>query len=43
MAFHLLGNLFLFVGEEAFNGYVEKLNGPIVIYFVRIAEFFLLL
>ena len=41
MLFHLFGNLFLFVGEEAFNSYVEKLT-----YFkplVRIAEFFLLL
>ena len=41
MIFHLFGNLFLFVSEEAFNSYVEKLN-----YFkplVRIAEFFLLL
>jgi len=26
MAFHLFGNLFLFVGEAAFNGYVEKLH-----------------
>jgi len=42
MIFHLFGNLFLFVGEEAFNSYVEKLQGPIVIYFVRVAEFFLL-
>ena len=42
MLFHLFGNLFLFVGEEAFNSYVEKLQGPIVIYFVRVAEFFLL-
>ena len=41
MLFHLFGNLFLFVGEAAFNSYVEKLN-----YFkplVRVAEFFLLL
>jgi len=41
MVFHLFGNLFLFVSEQHFNSYVEKLN-----YFkplVRIAEFFLLL
>ena len=41
MLFHLFGNLFLFVSEDAFNSYVEKLN-----YFkplVRVAEFFLLL
>ena len=41
MVFHLFGNLFLFVSEQAFNSYVEKLN-----YFkplVRVAEFFLLL
>ena len=43
MVFHLFGNLFLFVGEEAFNSYVARLRGPIIIYFVRIAEFFLLL
>ena len=38
MVFHLFGNLFLFVSEQAFNSYVEKLN-----YFkplVRVAEFF---
>ncbi len=33
----------MFVGEEAFNSYVAKLRGPIITYFVRIAEFFLLL
>ena len=41
MVFHLFGNLFLFVSEQHFNSYVEKLN-----YFkplVRVAEFFLLL
>ena len=41
MVFHLFGNLFLFVREQHFNSYVEKLN-----YFkplVRVAEFFLLL
>ena len=41
MVFHLFGNLFLFVSEEAFNSYVGKLN-----YFkplVRVAEFFLVL
>ena len=43
MVFHLFGNLFLFVGEEAFNSYVAKLKGPIITYFVRVAEFFLLL
>ena len=42
MVFHLFGNLSLFVGEEAFNSYVAKLKGPIITYFVRIAEFFLL-
>jgi len=40
MAFHLLGNLFLFVGEAAFNGYVEKLHK--LGFLIRIAEFFLL-
>jgi succinate dehydrogenase / fumarate reductase cytochrome b subunit len=41
MAFHLFGNLFLFVGEAAFNGYVEKLHK--LGFLIRIAEFFLLL
>ena len=40
MAFHLLGNLFLFVSEAAFNGYVEKLHK--LGFLIRIAEFFLL-
>tara|TARA_Y100000741_G_C18165939_1_gene523155 strand:- start:43 stop:702 length:660 start_codon:yes stop_codon:yes gene_type:complete len=40
MAFHLFGNLFLFVGEAAFNGYVEKLHK--LGFLIRIAEFFLL-
>jgi succinate dehydrogenase / fumarate reductase cytochrome b subunit len=40
MAFHLFGNLFLFVSEEAFNAYVEKLK--YLGFFIRIAEFFLL-
>jgi succinate dehydrogenase / fumarate reductase cytochrome b subunit len=39
MAFHLFGNLFLFVGEAAFNGYVEKLHK--LGFLIRIAEFFL--
>ena len=41
MAFHLFGNLFLFVGEAAFNGYVEKLHK--LGFLIRIAEFFLVL
>ena len=41
MAFHLFGNLFLFVGEAAFNGYVEKLHQ--LGFLIRIAEFFLVL
>ena len=40
MAFHLVGNLFLFVGEEAFNSYVDKLK--YLGFLIRIAEFFLL-
>ncbi|MDC0654328.1 succinate dehydrogenase, partial [Candidatus Marinimicrobia bacterium] len=40
MAFHLFGNLFLFVSEAAFNGYVEKLHK--LGFLIRIAEFFLL-
>ena len=41
MAFHLFGNLFLFVGEAGFNGYVEKLHK--LGFLIRIAEFFLVL
>ena len=41
MAFHLFGNLFLFVGEKAFNSYVEKLHQ--LGFLIRIAEFFLVL
>ena len=41
MAFHLFGNLFLFVGEEAFNAYVNKLHQ--LGFLIRIAEFFLVL
>ena len=41
MAFHLFGNLFLFVGEDAFNAYVEKLHQ--LGFLIRIAEFFLVL
>ena len=41
MAFHLFGNLFLFVGEAAFNSYVEKLHK--LGFLIRIAEFFLVL
>jgi len=41
MAFHLFGNLFLFVGEAAFNGYVDKLHK--LGFLIRIAEFFLVL
>ena len=41
MAFHLFGNLFLFVGEAALNGYVEKLHK--LGFLIRIAEFFLVL
>ncbi len=40
MAFHLFGNLFLFVSEDAFNAYVEKLK--YLGFLIRIAEFFLL-
>ena len=40
MAFHLFGNLFLFVSEEAFNSYVDKLK--YLGFLIRIAEFFLL-
>tara|TARA_X000000368_G_scaffold397389_1_gene366492 strand:+ start:9826 stop:10485 length:660 start_codon:yes stop_codon:yes gene_type:complete len=40
MAFHLFGNLFLFVSEDAFNSYVKKLKH--LGFFIRIAEFFLL-
>ena len=38
MAFHLFGNLFLFVGEAAFNSYVNKLHK--LGFLIRIAEFF---
>ncbi len=41
MAFHLFGNLFLFVGPEEFNAYVEKLHQ--LGFLIRIAEFFLVL
>ena len=41
MAFHLFGNLFLFVGEAAFNEYVNKLHK--LGFLIRIAEFFLVL
>ena len=41
MAFHLFGNLFLFVGEAAFNSYVNKLHK--LGFLIRIAEFFLVL
>ena len=40
MVFHLFGNLLLFVGEDAFNAYVEKLTN--LGFLIRIAEFFLL-
>lgn len=40
MVFHLFGNLLLFVGEDAFNAYVEKLTH--LGFLIRIAEFFLL-
>ena len=41
MAFHLFGNLFLFVSEAAFNGYVEKLHKLGIL--IRFAELFLLI
>jgi len=41
MAFHLFGNLFLFVGPKEFNAYVEKLHQ--LGFLIRIAEFFLVL
>jgi len=41
MAFHLFGNLFLFVGPDAFDAYVEKLHK--LGFLIRIAEFFLVL
>jgi len=41
MAFHLFGNLFLFVGPNEFNAYVEKLHS--LGFLIRIAEFFLVL
>ena len=40
LVFHLFGNLFLFVSEDAFNAYVEKLQ--YLGFLIRIAEFFLL-
>ena len=41
MAFHLFGNLFLFVGPDEFNAYVKKLHQ--LGFLIRIAEFFLVL
>ena len=39
LAVHLYGNLYLYVGEEAFNHHAEALSGNLLIHIVRVVLF----
>jgi succinate dehydrogenase / fumarate reductase cytochrome b subunit len=40
---HLFGNIFLYVGKDAFNSYVHILNETVLVYFIRLLEIGLVL
>lgn len=43
LSVHLFGNIFLFFGEEVFNGYVHTLEGPPLNYIVKVIEIVLII